>query len=113
MRLVDVLRSLSPVFLAVLAPILVSRRRLIRSFERAGATSPASAITVQLGGPLGRWWLSRLTRLRVLGSTPDGSHWVDLHALAAYRSVRRRRAVTIFIVILLSMTLLAVLSRGE
>ena len=69
-----------------------------------------SATAVRLGGPLGRWWLKRLTLLGVVQARQDGNHWIDLGALAAYRAARRRRAVTIVIVILLSMTLLAVLS---
>lgn len=112
MRLVELLRSLAPGVLAVLVPVLLSRRRLIRTLERAGATSRESATTVRLGGPLGRWWLKRLTLLGVVQECEDGNHWIDLDALAAYRSARRRRALTIVIVILLSMTLLAVLSPG-
>jgi hypothetical protein len=112
MRLVEILRGLSPVFLALLVPILVSRRRLIRSFERAAATSPEAAITPSLGSPIRRWWLKRLAREGVLRSTSDGTHWLERGAWSTYRSVRRRRALVVFIVILLSMTLIALLNRG-
>ena len=112
MRLVDLLRGLSPLFLAVLVPIVVSRHRLVRSFEKAAATSPESAITPSLSGPIGRWWLKRLARDGVLRSTPDGAHWLEREAWSTYRSVRRRRAVTVLLVILLSLTLIAVLNRG-
>jgi hypothetical protein len=110
-RLVDLLRGSSPVIFVLLAPILMTRRRLIRKFERAAATSPESAITPSLGGPIRRWWLKRLARDGVLRSTPDGAHWLDLGTWSAYRSVRRRRAMTVLIVILLSMALMVVLNR--
>ena len=112
MRLVDLLRMAGPALLIVLAPILVSRRRLIRSFQRAGATSPESAITPCLGGPIGRWWLTRLVRDGVLQMTPDGAHWLEPGAWTVYRSIRRRRAVTVLIVAILSVMLIAVLNGG-
>jgi len=110
-RLVDLLRGASPVLLVLAAPILITRRRLIRSFHRAGATSPESAFTPSLGSPIARWWLTRLARHGVLRSTLDGAYWLEPVAWAAYRSIRRRRAVTVFIVILLSMMLIALLKR--
>jgi hypothetical protein len=113
MRTVELLRVLSPVFMIVAIALLATRRRLIRSFELVEATSPGSAIAVSPGSPIGRWWVSRLTRLGVLQANPDGTIWLDGVAWAAYRSTRRRRAVTVIIVILLSMTLLAVLHRGS
>jgi hypothetical protein len=110
-RLVDLLRGAGPVLLVLLAPILITRRRLIRSFQRASATSPESAITPSLGSPIGRWWLKRLARDGVLRMTPDGAHWLEPGAWAVYRS-NRRRAVTILIVIFTAVMLIAVLARG-
>ena len=110
MRLVDLVRASSPVVLVLLAPILVTRRRLIRAFKSAAATSPESAITPRLRGPMRRWWLKRLSRAGVLRSTPDGTYWLDPEAWRIYRSIRRRRAVTVLVVILLSMVLIAALN---
>jgi hypothetical protein len=110
MRLVDLLRGSSPVVLALLAPILLTRRRLIRSFERASATSPESAIPPHLHSPVGRWWLRRLAREGVLRPGPGGTHWLEPETWRSYRSIRRRRALTVLIVILLSTALIAVLN---
>ena len=59
-----------------------------------------------------RWWLKRLSRAGVLRSNSDGTYWLDPEAWRIYRSVRRRRAVTVLVVILLSMVLIAVLKGG-
>src|SRR4030095_9099510 len=95
MRAVDILRMLAPVLGATSALLLATRRRLIRTFEQADATSAARAIAVTPSPPLGAWWLKRLEQSGVIVSTAAGTRWLNHDAWESYRAVRRRRALTI------------------
>ena len=105
MRAVDIVRMLAPVFGATAALLLVTRRRLIRSFEQADATSAARAIAVTPSPPLGAWWLKRLEQSGVIVSTAAGTRWLNHDAWESYRAVRRRRGLSI-VALLLGLLLL-------
>ncbi len=88
----------SPLFMIVAIALLGSRRRLVRSFERADATTPAAAFLPPTR-LLTRWWLHRLHRCGVLQATDDGAYWLRLEAWQRYRDARRRRGLLIFAVL--------------
>jgi hypothetical protein len=79
--------------------LLASRRRVIREFERRGATNPSAAVRIPPSSFIGAWWLERLERAGVLRTSADGGRWLDQTAWGRYRAVRRRRALVIIAVL--------------
>jgi hypothetical protein len=100
MRAVEILRALAPFLAGISAFLLTSRRRVIRMFEQAEATSEARAIAGTPGPPLGAWWLKRLEQSGVIVSTDAGTRWLNHDAWESYRAIRRRRALTIAAVLI-------------
>lgn len=92
MRLVDFLQ---PVFMIAAVALLVTRRRVVRRFEKAEAYDEASTLAFPRPLPLQRWWLSRLKTEGVLKVTSDALYWMDRTAWQHHRAVRRRRGLTI------------------
>ena len=100
MRAVELVRALAPWLAGIAAFLLMSRRRVIRIFEQADATSEARAIAAAPGPPLGAWWLKRLEQSGVVISTAAGTRWLKQDAWQTYRAVRRRRALTVVAVMI-------------
>lgn len=90
--IVTALRLIGPLLMVGAITFLATRRRLIRTFQRANATGPAQAI-VPATRLLTRWWLHRLHRCGVLEVTPTGSYWLRQEAWQAYQATRRHRAL--------------------
>jgi len=105
MRTVELLRALAPFLGGIAAFLLTSRRRVIRFFEKAEATSEARAIALTPGPPLGAWWLQRLEHAGVIVRTPAGTRWLNGDVWKQYRAVRRRRALTIVAVLMVLLVL--------
>ena len=100
MSLLGVLKAAAPLLSAVIAGLVASRRMLVRRFVRADATAPARALDLPPQRRLGRYWLARLQEVGVLQTLPSGGIWLDAERWAAYRSVRRKRALIVLAVAL-------------
>lgn len=100
MRLVDLVRAVAPLGMVAGMGLLASRRRLVRAFTRAGATSPETAIPPPPARLLGGWWRDRLQGAGVLAATDAGTWWLRQEAWLSYRAVRRRRAVSLLAILL-------------
>jgi len=98
------LNAFAPLVFALAIGLAASRRRLVRSFLRVNATSEADAITpaTRLGGA---FWIRRLRRAGVLHVAPSGALWLDSRAWAAYRGIRRTRALVAVMVALVALLL--------
>ena len=92
MASLGLLQTIAPLASLVPIALVASRRRLIRTFLRADATSAARAIAPD-SRLLGRFWTARLQRAGVLHASAPGALWLDAPAWAAYRAVRRTRAL--------------------
>jgi hypothetical protein len=106
MRPVELFQALAPIPMAIALGLLASRRRVIRAFERAEALHPSRAIAPPSYRLLGNWWLRRLLAAGVLQESPAGRWWLHEETWRAYRSVRRRRGLTL---VAIALTLLALL----
>lgn len=95
MRTVDFMRVLAPIAMIGVSVVLASRRRVIRTFERAAADAPDRATSPGRLRPMDAWWLRRLERAGVLAATPGEAYWIRRQAWADYRAARRRRGIAI------------------
>jgi Mn-dependent DtxR family transcriptional regulator len=100
MRTVEVVGTLAPLLSAGSVLLLATRRRLIRTFEQAEATSASRAIHIQPRRPLGPWWLHKLQRHGVVIATPAGTYWLNQDGWRAYHAIRRRRGLLVVAVVL-------------
>jgi imidazolonepropionase-like amidohydrolase len=99
-----ILRLLTPVANVLALALLISRQRVVRSLESAGAIAPSSAIALAPSSPLARWWHRRLSSAGVI-RTDGGRSWLDRSAWADYRAVRRRRALVVAAVLVAGLAL--------
>jgi hypothetical protein len=90
---------LSPLFGAA---IRRADRRIENELRHVQATSPDRAIALSLRSPISRWRLGRLNRGGVVHAVGAGRYYWDERAWVEYRRVRRRRALTVVAVLLLS-----------
>jgi hypothetical protein len=108
MRLVELVGSAAPIVGVVVGSVMAVRRRLVRHYERRSAFGPDSAVAPPSSRfPLTHWWRERLRRAQVLGALPDGREWVDAERWAGYRRARRRRALTVALLMVVSLVLAA------
>lgn len=89
------------------ALILRTDRRIIATLRAAKATSTSAAIPLDAGTPLTRWRLERLIRKGAVQTTGTDRYYINEIAWRIYRSKRRRRAITM-VLILVPLTLLLV-----
>src|SRR5262245_19200527 len=108
MRLVDLVGSVAPV-LGVLAGVTMAvQRRLVRHYERSAAFGPESAVPAPASQRLlTRWWRTRLRTAGVLRALPDGREWLDAELWTSYRRARKRRAVAVVLLLVLSLLVAA------
>ncbi|MEP6991290.1 MAG: hypothetical protein ABJA80_10200 [bacterium] len=90
------------------AVILIKERHMVEALQRAGATSPASARTLDdLGGvgidADGIAW-RRLRDRAVVREVAPGAYYVDMEVWAATRRQRRRLILVILVLIFLVAT---------
>jgi hypothetical protein len=110
MRLRDALQALAPVVWAIALALVVSRKRLVRSLTRDGAVDAPSARPIPAGG-LSGFWRKRLLAAGVLQSVDGERLWLDTGAWDAYMRVRRRRGLTIGIVLAAGLLVIAALAK--
>jgi hypothetical protein len=82
--------------------ISIRRKRLIRHFREAGATSPAAAVTLESLGHRDSWIFEQMVRHRVFVAVEDGRYYLDEAAAGLFLRERRARALfflAIFILI--------------
>ena len=102
---VDILQALAPLLAAVAIFLGVSRRRVIAALVEADATGPPSSVVLPDSVP-NRFWTPKLIKAGVIGATGDGRYWLDRSQWLRYRAVRRRRGITIFLCLSLTLALL-------
>jgi hypothetical protein len=95
MRTVDVVRVLAPLLMIGTSVLLASRRRVVRTFDRANADAPERAVAPASRRPMDGWWLRRLERAGVLVPAAAGAYWLRRQVWADYRAARRRRGLAI------------------
>jgi hypothetical protein len=88
-----------------------ARRRILRQFTAAGATSPDSAINVEPRRPLERKYLRSLQSFGAVRETPDGRLYLDEELLADHTSRRRKRVLGIGTAAILMGAIVAGLTR--
>jgi hypothetical protein len=85
------LRLLAPLLNVAAIVFLMTRRRMLRALQTAGAVTADRAIPLEASG-LSAWWLQRLIASGVIQQTSAGLHWLDSAASRRYRRVRIIRA---------------------
>jgi hypothetical protein len=84
---------------AVAAVILRRERELIDLFRDAGATTPATAKSLDDIGVMQAWPLSRLRRRAIVREAAPGKYYVDEEVWQAMRGMRQRIVLTLMAVI--------------
>jgi hypothetical protein len=108
MRLVDLVGSAAPIVGVLVGALMAVGRRLVRHYESRGAFGPETAVAAPVSRlPLTGWWRQHLRAAQVLGALPDGREWLDLKRWDAYRRVRRRRALGVVLLLVVSLLLAA------
>ena len=75
------------------AVIALRRRRLIRRFREAGATTPEHAVTLEAIGERRTWIFDRMVEAGVFLPAPDGRYFMDEAAASDFRHRCRVRAL--------------------
>ncbi len=75
---------------AIAAVIIRKERELVELFQSAGATTPATAKTLDEVGVERAWPLSRLRRRAIVREAAPGRFYVDEEVWVAMRGMRRR-----------------------
>jgi len=91
----NVLTMVAPVLMALALGLGAARRRLVRRFLSADATSPERAIAAPASNALARFWEGRLRTAGVLQASPSDALWLDRRAWSAFQAARRKRALLV------------------
>ncbi len=75
------------------AVIAMRRRRLVRRFREAGATTLERAVTLEAIGERHTWIFDRMVQAGVFLPAPDGRYFMDEAAATEYRHRCRVRAL--------------------
>ncbi len=73
--------------------ISIRRKRLIKHFREAGATSPAAAVALESLGHRPSWIFEQMVRHRVFVAVEDGRYYLDEAAADLFLRERRARAL--------------------
>jgi hypothetical protein len=84
---------------AVAAVIIRKERELVELFQAAGATTPATARTLDEVGVEQAWPLSRLRRRAIVREGAPGRFYVDEEVWVAMRGMRQRIILTLLAVV--------------
>ncbi len=87
---------------SAVAVVVIKERHIVEAFERAGATSPERAVTLEELGIPNHVAARRLKARAVLREAAPGRFYVDLPGWLALRRVRRRMAVVIVALVLIA-----------
>lgn len=80
---------------AIAAVIIRKERELVELFQAAGATSPATAKSLDDVGVEQAWPLSRLRRRAVVREASPGRFYLDEEVLVAISGMRQRIILTL------------------
>ena len=108
MRLVDIIRMAAMPLMFVGVLLQATRRRLIRTLQKAQAYDDRSAVALPNARRLQTWWRSRLEADGVLEMTSDGRYWIDRSTLQRHQASRRRRGLKIVACVLLGAAIILV-----
>ena len=81
---------------------MIKERHIVEAFERAGATSPERAVTLEELGIPNRVAARRLKARAVLREAAPGRFYVDLPGWLALRRLRRRIATVVLVLVLIA-----------
>jgi hypothetical protein len=84
---------------AIAAVILRKERELVDLFREVGATSPATARSLNEVGVEQAWPLSRLRRRAIVREAAPGKYYLDEEVWTAIRGMRQRIVVLILALI--------------
>jgi hypothetical protein len=97
--------------MVVSAVMLQQQKAIVRAFERAAATTPATACTAeQLGLKQGMAWY-RLVTHAVLRCPGEGRYFLDMSNWQRLRRLRRRIALAVIIGLLLVLAVILLATR--
>jgi hypothetical protein len=86
---------------AVAAVILRKERELVDLFRSAGATSPATALSLNDVGVAEAWPLARLRRRAVVREASPGKYYLDEEVWVVMRGMRQRIIFTLLALVAL------------
>lgn len=84
---------------AIAAVIVRKERELVDLFRAAGATTPATARTLDEVGVHQAWPLSRLRRRAVVREAAPGRYYLDEEVWTAMRGMRQRIILTLLAIV--------------
>jgi len=96
----ELLRLIATLGWVVAVALIAAERRIVRKLQRANATAPQRATPLALWSPLMRFRLARLIRSGAVVSSGPGGFYLDPDGFAGYQRRRRRRALTMLVVML-------------
>lgn len=87
---------------AMMAITMLRERQMAEAFERAGATSPEHARSLdEIGISMHGIGWGRLTRRAIVRESSPGLYYLDLPSWVATRKMRRQRSIILLILVLL------------
>jgi hypothetical protein len=109
---ISIVQALAPFSAILAAVILRTDRRIVGGLRERGALSPEHAVDLPPRNPVMRWRLERLIGRGAVARTDSGSVYLDESGWQAFRSWRRRRALTVIAIMLPIVFLLFYLARA-
>lgn len=104
-----VLPAVGSQFPAVLAAlILATDKKIVQRLRAAGATSAGHAIAFDPPGPVGRARLRRMVSAGAVRQTSPTRYYLDENGYAAWRAVRKKRALTVLAIMVVVIAMLVV-----
>ncbi|KQZ68176.1 hypothetical protein ASD55_16690 [Rhodanobacter sp. Root561] len=98
--------------MVIIAVMMVKQRKIVRAFERAAATTPATACRPeQLGLKQGMAWYS-LVQHAVLRCPGEGRYFLDMANWQRLRKRRQRVALAVMAILLGLLALMVLLRQG-
>jgi hypothetical protein len=88
-----------PLNMSAAAVIAMRRRRLVRRFREAGATSPEHAVPLEAIGERHNWIFDRMAQAGVFLRVSDGRYYMVEAAASDYRHRCRVRALVMTVVL--------------
>jgi hypothetical protein len=93
------------------AVVIAREKQVVLAFRRAGATSPASAVSPESIGVDRRLAFRRLHERAVLREASSGAFYLDEPSWQALQSTRRRMGLTILTIVVLVSAYFLLLAR--
>ena len=96
----EILRIVATLGWLAAVVMIAAERRIVRTLQRADATSPDRATSLARWSPVIRLRLARLMHSGAVVSSSADRYYLDPAGFARYRRRRRRRALTVLAVLL-------------